>query len=187
MFQLDNIGEAVTWESETESDVRNPSNADTHSTGNRQRHGISPRDQTSHEQEHGAGGLGPPPTTMTKQTTRVVFEVCQGEEALSEGMFTSDPKLSLCGVPDTACRKSLVRSRTLENIEKKLFDQGYKVEKSRVRSEFRFGNAGTLVADQVALLPAVIDGRKIIVKAAILPDEGSITPILATPPSPPLK
>lgn len=173
MFQLDNIGEAVTWEKQC------PGNADTHSTGNRQRHGISPRDQTSDEQEHGAGGLGPPPTTMTKQTTRVVFEVCQEEEAQSEGMFTSDPKLSLCGVPDTACRKSLVRSRTFENIEKKLFDQGY--EKSRVRSEFRFGNAGTLVADQVALLPAAIDGRKTIVKAAILPDEGSITPILATP------
>ena len=117
--------------------------ADTHSTENRQRHGMSPGDQTNHGQEHDAGGLGPTITTRTKSTTRVAFEVCQGEEVLSEGMFTSDPKLSLCGVPDTACRKTLVGSRTIENIEKKLFDQGYKVEKSGVCSEFRFGNAGT--------------------------------------------
>ncbi len=56
--------------------------------------------------------------------------------------------------------------------------QGLKVKKAKVSNEFRFGNAGTLILHEVAMLLAVIGGRRLVVKAAVFPDEGQEIPLL---------
>ena len=56
--------------------------------------------------------------------------------------------------------------------------QGYKVR--RVPGEFscRFGNSGTLVSREIAVLPACLGGKHFALKASILPNEGKCTPLL---------
>jgi glutathione peroxidase-family protein len=82
------------------------------------------------------------------------------------------------GVPDMACRKTLVGEKAGGKIEKQLFNFGFRPRRVVVRSEFRFGNAGTLVSEESVLLPAKIAGKRIVIKTAILPNEGSETPLL---------
>ena len=67
---------------------------------------------------------------------------------------------------------------TLGRIEKQLLKFGFRSRRVSVRSEFRFGNAGTLVSEESVLLPAKIAGRRLVIRAAILPREGSETPLL---------
>ena len=45
-------------------------------------------------------------------------------------------------------------------------------------NEFRFGNSGTLTSKEVALLPARVGSRTLLVKAAILDGPGRVTPLL---------
>lgn len=79
------------------------------------------------------------------------------------------------GVPDTAYRKTLVGEKVAGKIEKQLFKCGFRPRRVVVRSKFRFGNAGILVSEESVLLPAKIAGKKIVIKTAILPNEGSET------------
>ena len=160
------VAENVTWGESTANDVRNAGSADTHSTGNRQRpwqNLVSPKEQQE--------GLEPEP--FWEQ-----FEVFHEGDVLSAEEIRKDKHLTLCGVPDTACRKTLVGAETLKRIESHLKGFGLKTSRARVHSEFRFGNAGTLTSEEAVLLPANIAGKRVVVRAAILPDEGSETPLL---------
>eukprot|EP00435_Cladocopium_sp_Y103_P072919 s192_g41.t1 len=149
----------VCWGQDLANDVRNSGNADTHSTGNRQRDGGS---AVVHEDKCKRG---------------LEQEVFSGEDQLRAGNF-DDPILITCGVPDTACRKTLVGKNILAHIERHLSEHGMKTRRAKVSSEFRFGNNGILSSEEVVLIPACIGGKRIIVKAAVLPAEGSYTPLL---------
>lgn len=83
---------ASSWDHNLANDVLNAGNADTHSTGNQ---------QISNQSQEGCGPerrLGQP------------FEVFRAEEELRA--LETDPILGLCGIPDTACRRTLVGSGT---------------------------------------------------------------------------
>ena len=45
-------------------------------------------------------------------------------------------------------------------------------------NEFRFGNNGTLISKEVAIIPACVNRRRILIRASILPDSGCLTPLL---------
>ena len=92
--------------------------------------------------------------------------------------LTEDSSLAACGVPDTACRRTLVGAYTLTCIERLLARQGYQVRKVSESNQFRFGNSGVLSSDEVAILPASLGNRLFLVKAAILRGSGSATPLL---------
>lgn len=164
------------WGENLPNDVRNSGNADTHSTGNRQRHDVPDfRETVVHE--HGERRLGEDNFGhFGHEVFEMSLDVLQGEHELSA--HVSDPSLATCGVPDTACRRTLVGQETLAQIEKCLKKQGYKIHKAKVSSEFRFGNNGTLMSREVALLPANIAGKRVVIKAAILPEQGRNTPLL---------
>lgn len=149
---------ASSWDHNLANDVLNTGNADTHSTGNQQ---IL---YQSHE------GCGP------ERRLEQPFEVFRVEEELRAR--ETDPILGLCGIPDTACRRTSVGSGTLALIEGNLSKKGLKVQKARVSNEFRFGNNGVLTSDMMALIPAVLGGKRFIIKAAVLPKEGENTPLL---------
>ena len=104
-------------------------------------------------------------------------EVLSAEGSSDTGL-SFDPSLAFCGVPDTACRRTLVGAYTLRNIADLLATQGLSVKRARYRSQFRFGNSGTLVSEQIAILPARIGSRVICLKAAVLEGQGSVTPLL---------
>lgn len=93
------------------------------------------------------------------------------------GTEVFDETLSRNAVPDTACRRSLVGAYTLGRLEAHLKKQGYQVKRVKGNSTFRFGNAGTLVSQEVAILPCCLGGKKFLVKASILPDEGRLSAI----------
>ena len=106
VFQVENeqrASKTVTWGSSMENDVRNTGFADTHSTGNRQRPWKS-----SVSQGHGQEGLGSGEEHQCEVCVK--FEVFHGESVLSAGAKVSEDSLAICGVPDTACRKTLVTS-----------------------------------------------------------------------------
>ena len=63
-------------------------------------------------------------------------------------------------------------------IEGNLSEKGLKVQKARVSNEFRFGNNGVLKSELMALIPAILGGKRFIIKAAVLPKEGENTPLL---------
>ena len=81
-------------------------------------------------------------------------------------------------VPDTACRKTLVGEYTLRGMEAKLNSRGLRVRRRKEVNEFRFGNAGTLISSEVALIPVTIGRSRLIVHAAVLPGTGQHTPFL---------
>ena len=155
----DSATKDMAWQHSLANDVLNSGNSDTHSTGNQQRlHGSS--------------------SSSTRSTERrQASEVFQEQGQLRVEDF-EDPVLTKCGVPDTACRKTLVGQTVLANIEKHLKDQGLRVQRAKTVCEFRFGNNGILSSEEVALIPACIHGKRFIVKAAVLPAEGSSTPLL---------
>ena len=59
-----------------------------------------------------------------------------------------------------------------------LADQGLSVRRARCRSHFRFGNAGTLISEQIAIFPARIPKKVVCIKAAVLEGRGQETPLL---------
>lgn len=151
----------MTWGAELPNDCRNSGNADTHSTGNRQRLDTFPVVQSVDvrrpERDRGVGG---------------------SHEAHVSDQFLEDQCLTTCGVPDTACRKTLVGKDTLHRIESQLLKSGMKVKRAKISNEFKFGNAGTLQSSEVAMIPGHIAGKRIVVKAAVLPGTGAETPLL---------
>lgn len=80
----------TSWDAFGAEDVQNAGFADSHSTGNRQRHGGS--------------------VVVRREETKRILEpeVLQGEDLGLRGQETFDTTLSVCGVPDTACRRTLV-------------------------------------------------------------------------------
>lgn len=149
------------WGAGLPNDCRNSGNADTHSTGNRQREGDAfPVVQMSVRRPEREGSVVGP------------------HDAHVSDQFLHDSSLTTCGVPDTACRKTLVGKETLHRIEAQLLKRGMKVKRAKVSNEFRFGNAGTLQSHEVAMIPGHIAGKRIVVKAAVLPGSGAETPLL---------
>lgn len=157
-FQVEEeVTKTVHWKDQLPNDVGNAGNADSHSTGNRQRLGV------------------PPVVHQEVKRRQQPAEVFQAEELLSADL---DPEHATCGVPDTACRRTLVGSETLAQIEHKLRKQGMKAQRAKVSNSFRFGNSGTLVSEESVLLPANIAGKRFVIKAAVLPEGGKYTPLL---------
>lgn len=156
----------MSWKKSLPNDAQNSGNADTHSTGNRQRLAESEKKEGAEERRLDEGHFG----------HDEVIDVFQGQDELRDS--NHDQTLIECGVPDTACRRTLVGEETLAGIEDHLRGKGLKVRRARVSSEFRFGNNGTLESHEVALLPAEIAGKRLVIRAAILPNQGRTTPLL---------
>ena len=72
----------------------------------------------------------------------------------------------------------MVGARTLLRIEEGLKGQGLSVQRAQVQNAFRFRNAGTLESTETVLLPAILGKKKLVIKAAVLPGQGSETPLL---------
>ena len=111
--------------------------------------------------------------------------VCDGtvlEEVLSAdaGEVPGDPDMILAShaVPDTACRRTLIGEYTLGMLGQHLKGQGYEIQRRKGKSEFRFGNAGILVSREVAIIPACVGGKRLLIRASILPGSGQFTPLL---------
>ena len=155
----------VTWSNRQENDVQNSGSADTHSTGNRQRLGATEQPSVVRSMDE---------RRFEQKVIRDAFP----EEVLSSEAFAVDSCLSYCGVPDTACRKTLVGAGVLARIEGVLERQGMTVKRARIPNDFRFGNAGVLRSSEVVMLPANVAGARVVIKAAVLPDEGQETPLL---------
>ena len=103
-------------------------------------------------------------------------EVLSAEAEVSFSGF--DPALSRNAFPDTACRRTLIGSYTLRQLEQHLLKQGKIIIKRNEKNEFRFGNNGALISKEVAINPACVNRRRILFRASILPDSGCLTPLL---------
>ena len=181
----------VSWTSSV--DVQRDGFSDTHATGNQQR---------QQQDDHGNSGVKdvkPAVTVATKSESptrgkgvrdfpdgeiKEVY-VCDGisrGEVLSAdaGAESGEPDLILAShaVPDTACRRTLIGEYTLSMLGQHLKRQGCDVQKRKGKSEFRFGNAGILVSREVAIIPACVGGKRLLIKASILPGSGQYTPLL---------
>ncbi|CAE7298082.1 GIP [Symbiodinium sp. CCMP2592] len=82
------------------------------------------------------------------------------------------------GVPDTACRRTLIGESVLQRMSETLAKSGLRVRFVRENHEFRFGNAGTLRSSVSALIPVCLGGKQLAIRAAVLPGSGSETPLL---------
>lgn len=81
------------------------------------------------------------------------------------------------GVPDTACRRTLVGESVLKRMSGMLRKLGLRVRFIRENHEFRFGNSGTLRTSVSALIPVCLGGKQLAIRAAVLPGAGSETPL----------
>ena len=86
--------------------------------------------------------------------------------------------LATHAVPDTACRRTLVGERTLRSIETELRLEGKKVRYFDERNVFKFGNNECLEATKSALIPVQFGHKSVVLKAAVLPGKGAVTPLL---------
>ena len=82
------------------------------------------------------------------------------------------------GVPDTACRRSLVGEHVLQRVEEHWKGHGRTVQRREATATFRFGNNGSLQAREVAVIPCQISGRHVLIQVAVLPGSGAETPLL---------
>lgn len=169
----------VSWK--TKVDVQKEGFSDTHATGNQQR---SVKDHGQHEEIETAVATEKKKGPMLKGETEI-FQTCsQGEkDVLSAGGlgFSSDrfdDILSQNGVPDTACRRTLIGVYTLRKLEQHLLKSGKIIMKCNESNEFRFGNNETLISKGSAIIPACVQGRRMLIRAAILPDGGCLTSLL---------
>ena len=81
-------------------------------------------------------------------------------------------------VPDTACRKTLIGEAVLSRMELRAKELGWKVVRKPCKAVFKFGNAGSLTSEEAAIIPCMIGGRKLLLKASVLPGSGAGTPLL---------
>lgn len=160
-FLTEDVSKVVSWDAGLQDDVRNSGFADSHSTGNRQRCDEPKK-----------------PTVVHQSERRLESEMCDVFSAEDVLSADRDPQLSMCGVPDTACRRTLVGSDTLALIEKHLKGQGLKAQRAKVQNSFRFGNSGTILSEETVLLPAKVGSKRFVIKAAVLPNGGKQTPLL---------
>lgn len=99
-----------------------------------------------------------------------------GSDSKAEGQYMAD--LSDHGVPDTACRRSLIGASVLERMEEHVRGVGCRIVRKKGVNVFRFGNAESLTSTELAIIPCFIGGRKILLQVAVLPGTGSETPLL---------
>ncbi|CAE7838460.1 avt3 [Symbiodinium sp. CCMP2592] len=97
---------------------------------------------------------------------------------LSEAYMSECASLAEHGVPDTACRRTLVGERVVKRMSEALAKSGLRIRYVRERHDFRFGNAGTLSSSVSALIPVCLGGKRLAIRAAVLPGSGSDTPLL---------
>ena len=99
-----------------------------------------------------------------------------GPDSVIEGQYIAE--LSEHGVPDTACRRSLIGANVLHRMEEHVRDLGCRVVRKKGVNVFRFGNAESLTSTELAIIPCFIGGSKILLQVAVLPGSGSDTPLL---------
>ena len=110
-----------------------------------------------------------------------VFEALSSENRAEQDQEASgqyDADLERHGVPDTACRRSLIGEQVLKRMERYVMREGNKVIRRPCNMTFKFGNAGNLISKEIALVPCSIAGRRIVLQLAVLPGTGSETPLL---------
>ncbi len=129
------INDRVTWGQDGANDVRNSGFADTHSTGNRQ--------ILMGESSHTVEQVESPVPKNQEALISEFLLLHPGEEVLTSDMIRNFPgekvtPLARAGVPDTACRRTLVGAYTLAELEAHLEKFGLRVHTRSERNEFRF-------------------------------------------------
>ena len=196
VWQLfEQVPKNVTRQESQSDDVGNIGFADAHSTGNRQRHDLmKPGDpgKSQKSRENTVMHFGSPTPNVFPSRHFVIErqEECfdahfsdHGQEVLSadQGVVESVKREAgdgNCAVIDSACRRTLIGEYTLQHLEQHLLKHNLKTVRRVEQCEFRFGNSGTLVSREAVLIPACVGDRKFLIKAAILPEGGSWTPLL---------
>ena len=194
VWQLfEQVPKNVTWQETQSDDVGNIGFADAHATGNRQRHDlVKPGDSGMNDENYEnmvvQQGSPAPKVFPSRHFAMVeqdeVFELHFPEqEVLSadRGVVDSVKKEASdgnCAVIDSACRRTLIGEYTLQHLEQHLLKHNLKTVRRVEQCEFRFGNSGILVSKEAVLIPACVGDRKFLIKAAILPEGGSWTPLL---------
>ena len=110
-----------------------------------------------------------------------LFEALSSENRVEPDQEASeqyDADLERRGVPDTACRRSLIGEQVLNRMERYVIREGNKVIRRPCTMTFKFGNAGNLTSTEIALVPCSIAGRRIVLQLAVLPGTGSENPLL---------
>ena len=130
----------------------NPGFADSHSTGNRQR--LACENGVFERWRHGRSIRDDGESPVVIASSPLAFqgalqEVLSADAQEGSADFAHDVVLASCGVPDTACRRTLV----LGSIAELLSTQGLSVKRVKCRNRFRFGNSGTLESEEVAYSP----------------------------------
>ncbi|CAK9001698.1 H3 lysine-79 specific) [Durusdinium trenchii] len=105
-----------------------------------------------------------------------IFQLEQADHSLRTEYMPA--ALETHGVPDTACRRSLVGENVLQRVEEYLKGHGRMVQRREATATFRFGNNGSLRAREVAVIPCQISGRHVLIQVAVLPESGAETPLL---------
>ncbi len=105
------------------------------------------------------------------------FEVMSAENSEVKEVYMS-AALDKHGVPDAACRRSLIGEKVLEKLERNLNEQGIRVLRKPVRNIFKFGNSETLISTEVAVFECNIGHRRVVCQVAVLPGSGGSTPFL---------
>lgn len=82
------------------------------------------------------------------------------------------------GVPDTACRKSLIGESVLGRMSRYVERDGNKIIRVPGMFSFRFGNSEVLTSHEVAVVPCRIADRRAMLKLSVLPGKGAETPLL---------
>ncbi len=194
VWQLfEQVPKDVRWQETQSDDVGNIGFADAHATGNRQRHDFEkPGDPGMNVKSHENMVMQPESPTPSVFPSRhfaiveqdEVFESRVSEqEVLSadRGVVDSVKKEASdgnCAVIDSTCRRTLIGEYTLQHLEQHLLKHDLRTVRRVEQCEFRFGNSGILVSKEAVLIPARVGDRKFLIKAAILPDGGSWTPLL---------
>ena len=119
--------------------------------------------------------------TCTDWLRTDVFEALSSENQAGDDQEASgqyDADLESHGVPDTACRRSLIGEQVLKRMEQYVVREGNRVIRKPCSMIFKFGNAGNLTSEELALVPCSIAGRRIVLQLAVLPGTGAETPLL---------
>ena len=72
----------------------------------------------------------------------------------------------------------MIGEAVLSRMELKAKELGWKVVRKPCKAVFKFGNAGSLTSEEAAIIPCMIGGRKLLLKASVLPGSGAGTPLL---------
>ncbi|CAE7563942.1 TY1B-PL [Symbiodinium natans] len=114
---------------------------------------------------------------VTGDLGQSVFEFFQ-KQGHASGSEAYMADLATHGVPDTACRRTLIGEAVLQRMSEVLGRVGLQVLFVRERHEFKFGNAGLIQTDRAAIIPVRLGSRQLAIKAAVLPGSGSEAPLL---------